>query len=124
MSVESVAGQPEATQPPPMPIQVDEYSAWPLVCCVAVGTVQSPLTELKSLLPFSSVPWLYPYQLLLELVLNACTKCPRAGEAADALPAAIPTAQMHAMTVIARTPMLVPIPRAQRYTPSAGALST
>src|SRR5437764_5585280 len=52
-------------QPPPIPIQSDDDSACPAACCVAVGTVQSPVIELNSLLPCSSVPWLYPNQLLL-----------------------------------------------------------
>src|SRR5438874_1417684 len=52
-------------QPPPIPIQSDDDSACPAVCCVAVGTVQSPVIALNSLLPCSSVPWLYPNQLLL-----------------------------------------------------------
>jgi len=56
--------------PPPIPIQSEESSAWPAVCWVAVGTVQSPVIELNSLLSCSSVPWLYPNQLLLELVLE------------------------------------------------------
>ena len=50
--------QPESTQPPPIPIQSDEASAWPEVCCVAVGTVQLPVMELNSLPPCSSAPWL------------------------------------------------------------------
>src|SRR3954451_16649076 len=52
ISVASVALQPESMQPPPIPIHVDEYSSWPRVCDVAVGTIQSPEIELKSLLPF------------------------------------------------------------------------
>src|ERR1700677_520544 len=48
ISVESVTVQPESTQPPPIPIQSDEASAWPAVCWVAAGTVQLPLMELNS----------------------------------------------------------------------------
>src|SRR5207237_4979093 len=51
-----------STHPPPMPIHADEYSSWPLVCCVAVGTVQSPVMLLNRW-PFSRAPWLYPDQL-------------------------------------------------------------
>ena len=58
MSVLSVTMQLASTQPPPMPIQVEEYSASPLLCAVAVGTTQSPETWWKSVPPFSSVPWL------------------------------------------------------------------
>ena len=58
MSVESVTVQPASTHPPPIPIQSDDASAWPEVCGVAAGTVQSPEMELNSLLPCSSVPWL------------------------------------------------------------------
>src|SRR5881227_2273259 len=65
MSVLSVTAQPESTQPPPIPIQSDEDSAWPEVCCVALGTVQSPVIELNNLPFCSSVPWLYPNQLVL-----------------------------------------------------------
>src|SRR5579862_9568129 len=64
MSVLSVTVQAASTQPPPIPIQSDESSAWPAVCWVAVGTVQSPLSELKSVPPFSIEPWSYPNQLL------------------------------------------------------------
>jgi hypothetical protein len=46
------------TQPPPIPIQSDEYSAWPGACCDGVGTVQSPLIEVKSFPPSASEPWL------------------------------------------------------------------
>jgi hypothetical protein len=41
-----------------MPIQSEEAAACPALCWAAVGTVQSPETELKSLLPCSRVPWL------------------------------------------------------------------
>ena len=33
ISVESVAVQPASMQPPPIPIQSEESSAWPAVCC-------------------------------------------------------------------------------------------
>src|SRR5437868_1936224 len=58
ISVASPALQLASTQPPPIPIQVEEYSSWPRVCWVAVGTVQSPVIELKKPLPGSSAPWL------------------------------------------------------------------
>jgi hypothetical protein len=70
ISVESVAVQPASMQPPPIPIQSEESSACPAVCAVAVGTVQSPVIELNSLSPCSSVPWPYPNQLLLEFVFD------------------------------------------------------
>src|SRR5207248_3271501 len=63
MRVLSVIRQVASTQPPPMPIQVEEYSASPLLCWVAVGTTQSPETWWNSVPPFSMVPWLYPDQL-------------------------------------------------------------
>src|SRR5262249_39495926 len=56
--VEPPTVQPASTQPPPMPIQSDEFSAWPGVCAVTVGTVQSPVTELKSVPPRSTEPML------------------------------------------------------------------
>src|SRR5689334_7395533 len=66
ISVESVVVQPASMHPPPIPIQSEDDSSCPAVCCVAVGTVQSPVIELN-IFPFcSSVPWLYPNQLLLE----------------------------------------------------------
>src|SRR3977135_4208665 len=65
ISVESVALHPASTHPPPIPIQSEEASDCPAVCWVAVGTVQSPVIELNSLPFCSSVPWLYPNQLLL-----------------------------------------------------------
>src|SRR5437588_12275395 len=74
ISVESVAVQPASMHPPPIPIQSDDDSSCPAVCWVAVGTVQSPVIELNSLPPCSSVPWLYPNQLLLELALT-CSLC-------------------------------------------------
>src|SRR5207302_222153 len=46
-----------------MPIQLEEFSASPALCWVAVGTFQSPEIWLNSLLPCSTVPWLYPDQL-------------------------------------------------------------
>lgn len=45
-----------AAKPPPMPIQSAEYSAWPLVCWVAVGTIQLPVIELNTVSFFSSSP--------------------------------------------------------------------
>ena len=44
-------------QPPPIPIQ-SRGVGLPAAKLVAVGTVQSPVTELKSFEPCSSVPWL------------------------------------------------------------------
>src|SRR3954462_11841438 len=70
MSVLSVTRQLASTQPPPMPIQSDEDSAWPFVCCVEVGTVQSPAISWKSLRPFSIVPCLQPNQFELWLALS------------------------------------------------------
>ena len=58
ISVLSPAVQPESMQPPPIPIQFDDASACPAVCWVAVGTVQLPVLEWKSLPPCSSAPWL------------------------------------------------------------------
>jgi hypothetical protein len=58
INVRSVAVQPASMHPPPIPIQSDEASGCPAVCWVTVGTVQSPVTEVNSLLPCSSVPWL------------------------------------------------------------------
>jgi hypothetical protein len=58
MSVLSPTVQPASTQPPPIPIQSEEDSDWPAVCWLAVGTIQSPEIEWKSLPPCSSVPWL------------------------------------------------------------------
>ena len=43
ISVASGTLQDASTQPPPMPIQVDENSSVPFVCADAVGTVQSPV---------------------------------------------------------------------------------
>jgi hypothetical protein len=58
MSVLSPTVQALSTQPPPIPIQSDDASACPAVCCVTVGTVQSPVIDVKSVSPFSSEPWL------------------------------------------------------------------
>ncbi len=58
MSVLSVAVHPASTHPPPMPIQSDESSSWPAVWAVTVGTVQSPVTDVKSFPPCSREPWL------------------------------------------------------------------
>src|SRR2546423_645370 len=46
-----------STHPPPIPIHDEEYSSWRAVCCVAVGTVQSPVMPLN-VVPFSRAPWL------------------------------------------------------------------
>ena len=56
ISVLSPTVQPASTQPPPMPIQSDEYSSCPFVCELAVGTVQSPVIELKRVPPSASDP--------------------------------------------------------------------
>src|SRR5262245_43394618 len=69
ISVPSPIVQPASTQPPPMPIQSDENSAWPGECCVAAGTVQSPLIDVKTLPPCSSEPWTYPNQFVLWFAL-------------------------------------------------------
>ena len=50
--------QPELTQPPPMPTQVEENSSSPALCAVAVGTVQVAEISWKVVPPFSSIPWL------------------------------------------------------------------
>src|ERR1051325_2973193 len=62
--VESVIVHPASTHPPPMPIHVDEYSASPGLCGVAVGTIQDPDTTWNIFPPCSSEPWLYTDQLL------------------------------------------------------------
>src|SRR5437879_10934420 len=64
MRVSSPIEQAASTHPPPIPIQLEEYSASPGLCGVAVGTVHAPATALKSLFPRSIDPWLYPDQLL------------------------------------------------------------
>src|SRR5947207_3779847 len=95
MSVLSPTVQLASMQPPPMPIQSDEDSS-PDACWLAVGTVQSPAIELNCLPPCSSVPWLYPNQLLLELALarspglTTCTIAPCDRGAADACAASAP----------------------------------
>src|SRR2546430_6707233 len=58
ISVPSVTLHPASTHPPPIPIQLEEYSASPAVCCVAVGTVHVPVMLLNILPPCSRVPWL------------------------------------------------------------------
>src|SRR5438477_11416901 len=62
MRVADGSVQLDSGHPPPIPSQVEEYSSSPLACCVAVGTVQSPVMPLKTV-PFSIAPWLYPPQL-------------------------------------------------------------
>ena len=37
-------------------VQSDEYSAWPGVCWVGAGTIQSPVMDVKSFPPSSSDP--------------------------------------------------------------------
>src|SRR6185437_9318814 len=56
-SVSSVSAHEDSRQPPPIPTHVADDSASPALAWVAVGTVQVPLTEVKSL-PFSIAPWL------------------------------------------------------------------
>ena len=46
-----------SVQPPPIPIQVEDDSDCPFVCCRALGTVQSPAIE-WNFVPRSCVPWL------------------------------------------------------------------
>src|SRR6266480_5952255 len=60
--VSSVIEQAASTQPPPIPIQLEEYSASPGRCGVAVGTVHAAPIEWKVSF-FSSVPCTYPAQL-------------------------------------------------------------
>ena len=43
ISVGSAAEQAASRQPPPIPIHVEDCSAWPFWCCVAVGTLQFPV---------------------------------------------------------------------------------
>ena len=62
MSVSSVIEQAASTQPPPIPIQLDEYSASPDRCGVAVGTIQAAEMEWNVVF-FSSAPCTYPAQL-------------------------------------------------------------
>src|SRR5205807_1796421 len=85
INVLSVTRQFAATHPPPIPIHVEEYSACFAVCCVAVGTVQSPVIALKSFPPFSIEPWLYPDQLLdwfaLIATIGPCEPAACAGAA-------------------------------------------
>src|SRR2546428_7806239 len=47
-----------STQPPPIPIQDEEASCSNWRCALALGTVQSPVTEWKPALPRSIWPWL------------------------------------------------------------------
>src|SRR5436190_16937813 len=58
ISVLSVTVHPASTQPPPIPIHDDEYSASPGLCGDAVGTTQAPETAWNSLPPSSIEPWL------------------------------------------------------------------
>src|SRR3954469_23272912 len=62
MSVSSPIEQAASTHPPPMPIQLDEYSASPARCGVAVGTIHVADTEWNVVF-FSSAPCTYPAQL-------------------------------------------------------------
>src|SRR2546423_1061275 len=82
MSVASPTAQSASTQPPPMPTQADEYSSCPRVCWVARGTTQSAATWVNVLPPCSSVPWLYPDQLLDWLALSDTIVPPRGVAAA------------------------------------------
>src|SRR5579875_1900789 len=78
MSVLSVIEQLSVTQPPPMPTQDAEYSAWPDVCCLAVGTTQPPETCVNNVpvgMPGYSLPMLWPDQLLDWLVLRSPAVC-------------------------------------------------
>src|SRR5438445_956087 len=62
MSVVSNSVHAVSRQPPPTPIQLDEYSASPALRCFAFGTIHSPATEWKDV-PFSMLPCVYPAQL-------------------------------------------------------------
>src|SRR5213593_4198409 len=62
MSVVSKNVHAVSRQPPPMPIQLEEYSASPLLRCLAFGTIHSPAMEWK-VAPFSILPCAYPAQL-------------------------------------------------------------
>src|SRR5439155_25662984 len=58
----ALALQPESTQPPPIPIQLDEYSASPAFRCCTSGTIQSALID-WTVVPSARVPCMYPDQL-------------------------------------------------------------
>lgn len=60
--VTSVNVQAVSRQPPPIPIQLEEYSASPTRCGLAVGTTHVAATEWK-VVPFASLPCMYPDQL-------------------------------------------------------------
>src|SRR5256885_181347 len=80
MSVSSPIEQAASTHPPPIPIQLDEYSASPVRCGVAVGTIHVAAMEWKVLF-FSSAPCTYPAQL--KDWLAATTTIGRAVAAGD-----------------------------------------
>src|SRR5919201_2187727 len=79
MSVASVTSQSSVTQPPPIPIQVDEYSASPARRCVTVGTIQSAVMAWNSVPSFSSAPWTYPAQLYDWFAATATIACAYVG---------------------------------------------
>src|SRR5213592_4270592 len=62
MSVESKSVHAVSRQPPPMPIQLEEYSASPALSCFAFGTSHSPDIEWKGV-PCSMLPCVYTAQL-------------------------------------------------------------
>src|SRR5213079_3153796 len=72
--VASLSPHRASRQPPPIPIHVAELSAWPRVCCVAAGTVQSDAIEPNSV-PRSSAPALYPNQLVLWFAFSCACAC-------------------------------------------------
>src|SRR2546429_4763932 len=62
MSVASVSVHDASRHPPPIPIQVEEYSASPARRCFAFGTTHSPEIAWNVVF-FSSAPCTYPDQL-------------------------------------------------------------
>src|SRR5207249_11866789 len=56
------SGREAPGHPPPMPSQLEEYSASPALSCFAFGTSHSPEIEWK-VVPFSMLPCVYPAQL-------------------------------------------------------------
>src|SRR5439155_10913716 len=62
MSVASPTVHPESRQPPPIPIQLEEYSASPRFRCFAFGTIHSAVTA-WNVVPFSRTPCMWPDQL-------------------------------------------------------------
>src|SRR5437762_14147540 len=86
MSVSSVIEQAASTQPPPIPIQLDEYSASPDRCGVAVGTIQAAAMESNAVF-FSSAPCTYPAQLKASFPqTTAIVRADTAGELAPETP--------------------------------------